>query len=128
MTVRDTSYREVAVDPVILDSVSRDAALWSEPPETEEDKRRAAALDEQRAEAIALLGIVIESKLTRRQREIVDLYFYRGKTQQEVAEILGISQQVVSKQLFGVMRAGKKVGGAIRRLQKEFRNIGITFD
>ena len=58
----------------------------------------------------------------------MNLYFYGGKTQTEIAEILGISQQVVSKQLFGVMRQGKRVGGAIRKLEKLLRANGIAFE
>jgi predicted transcriptional regulator len=50
------------------------------------------------------------------------------KTQEEIAVILGISQQVVSKQLFGVMRQGKKVGGAIRKLRKLLEKSGIKFE
>ena len=58
----------------------------------------------------------------------MNLYFYGGKTQAEIAEILGIIQQVISKQLFGVMPKGKRVGGAIRKLEKLLRANGIEFE
>ena len=77
---------------------------------------------------VALLALVIQTRLTARQREIVNLYFYAGKTQSQIAEILGISQQVVSKQLFGATRKGKRVGGAIRKLEKLLRANGISFE
>jgi len=83
---------------------------------------------ELRRQAVALLALVIQTQLSSRQREIVNLYFYGGKTQAEIAEILGISQQVISKQLFGVMRKGKRVGGAIRKLEKLLRANGIEFE
>src|SRR4051794_37838901 len=75
--------------------------------------------DQQRARADVLAGIaeVVRSGLTEKQRRIVELYFYDGRTQQEIATVLGISQQVVSRQLFGVLRNGRRVGGAIARLR-----------
>jgi len=75
-----------------------------------------------------MLALVIETRLTQRQREIVELYFFREKSQSEIATILGMSQQVVSKQLFGVMRKGRRVGGAIRRLEVLLGAQGIAFD
>ena len=42
--------------------------------------------------------------------------------------LLGISQQVVSKQLFGVMRKGRRVGGAIRKLRKILEASGVHFE
>ena len=46
------------------------------------------------------------------------MYFYEGMTQQEVAAELGVSQQAVSRQLFGVIRDGRRIGGAVARLRK----------
>ena len=113
--------REVPVDPRILEAIGAGAALWRDAPASDE-------APELRAEAITMLGLVIQTRLTPRQREIVDLYYYEGKTQPEIAVILGISQQVVSKQLFGAMRKGKKVGGAIRKLRRLLKDRGITFE
>lgn len=78
-----------------------------------------------RDEMLALLRELVATALTPRQREIVDLYFTDGLSQAEIAERLGISQQVVSKQLFGVMREGRRVGGAIRRLRQLCEEHGI---
>ena len=36
------------------------------------------------------------TNLTKREREVIHLYFYEGMTEREVAESLGISQQRVS--------------------------------
>lgn len=49
-------------------------------------------------------------KLTDRQQEIIQLYFYKGLNQYEIAEELGIVRPVVSK----IMAA------AIKRLKKSF--------
>ncbi len=57
-------------------------------------------------------------RLTAKQRDVVRLYFFDGLTQQEIAAHLGVSQQVVSKRLFGVRRNGRIIGGAIARLRK----------
>jgi DNA-directed RNA polymerase specialized sigma subunit len=67
------------------------------------------------------------TRLTPRQRRIVELYFYEGRTQEEIAAELRISQQVVSRQLFGVVRGGKKVGGALKRLRDACAELGIEW-
>jgi predicted transcriptional regulator len=68
------------------------------------------------------MGLVAQtfllSSLTPRQRQVVELYYLEGKTQVEVAQILGISQQTVSQHLKGKLRRGSYVGGAIRKIQK----------
>lgn len=80
-----------------------------------------------RAELVAGLRALVETRLTPRQRLIVQLYFYEGRTQEEVASCLRISQQAVSRQLFGVVRNGKKVGGAVRRLQAVCGELGLKW-
>ena len=87
----------------------------------DEDPARAAVRDEM----LDLLRVLVETRLTARQREIVELYFTDGLTQAEIAAQLGIAQQVVSKQLFGVMRDGRRVGGAVRRLRQLCEENGI---
>lgn len=52
--------------------------------------------------------------LTERQRDIVILYFYYGKTQWEIAKTLGVSQPTVSQALMAAlrrMRNGQEEGG-----------------
>jgi predicted DNA-binding protein (UPF0251 family) len=60
----------------------------------------------------------IEKCLTPRQKEVVKLYYYYGKTQEDIAVILQLTQSTVSRHLFGTVRSGKKVGGAIPKLRK----------
>ena len=50
------------------------------------------------------------SKLTERQTEILQLYFYKGMNQYEIAEELGICQQSVNR----IMNQ------AVKRLRKNF--------
>jgi RNA polymerase sigma factor (sigma-70 family) len=78
-----------------------------------------------RSEMLDLLRELVATALTDRQRQIVDLYFTDGLSQAEIAAELGITQQVVSKQLFGVMRDGRRIGGAIRRLRVLCEEHGI---
>lgn len=55
-------------------------------------------------------GAGAHHKLTERQQEIIQLYFYKGLNQYEIAEELGIARPVVSK----IMTA------AIKKLKKSF--------
>ena len=84
--------------------------------------------DEVREEMFELLRQLVATGLTERQRQIVHLTFDEQLTQAEVAARLGISQQVVSKQLYGVMRDGKRIGGAIRRLRQLCEEHGLDPD
>ena len=48
-------------------------------------------------------------KLTERQREVIELYYFKGMTQQEIADELGIGQRAVSHSLEGTLKKLKKV-------------------
>ena len=48
------------------------------------------------------------SKLTERQMEVVQLHFYKGMTQEEIAEELGIGQRAVSYSLTGALKKIRK--------------------
>ena len=120
MSPSDPSFWEIPLPPEAFDARAHDpiAALFAED-ETEE--RKAA-----RAEAVEILRLVISTRLTERQRQIVELHYLEGLSQVEVAERLGISQQTVSRQLFGVVRSGAKVGGAMKRLRAVLEAEGVT--
>ncbi len=68
---------------------------------------------------------IIGNELTYQQARCVQLYFYEGKTQEEIGNMLGIRRRVVSQHLFGVTRNGKQVGGAIKKIRKRCRKLGI---
>ncbi|MCB9766330.1 MAG: sigma-70 family RNA polymerase sigma factor [Alphaproteobacteria bacterium] len=55
--------------------------------------------------------------LTDKQREAVELHFFEGLSQGEIARRLGVSQQVVQRRLYGARRGGRVVGGALPRLR-----------
>lgn len=48
-------------------------------------------------------------KLTERQREIIELYYFKGMTQQEIAEELGIGRRSVGNALEGAIKKIKKI-------------------
>jgi len=60
----------------------------------------------------------VEQALTPKQREAVELFFFEGLSQSEIARQLGVSQQVVQKRLYGVRRRGVVIGGALARLRE----------
>lgn len=107
----DASFWELPFDPGVLAGMPGDLFALGE-------AEPAGAGARVRAEVLEALGRIVQTQLTPRQREIVELYFYVGRTQEEIASELRISQQAVSRQLFGVMRNGRRIGGAINRLRK----------
>lgn len=123
MPTYDSFFWEVPVDPTILDSLSIESALTREPDDCDEEEKK--RINKLKQEVMEEIKIIVKTRLTPMQKEVVDLYFYKGKNQHEVASILNISQQVVSKHLFGANRNGKKIGGAINRLKKLCKELGI---
>jgi RNA polymerase sigma factor (sigma-70 family) len=114
----ERSWREIPFAPDVLDTWN----VGAEPGEPE-DPRRARL----RLELVSALRDLVATRLTERQRRIVELYFYEGRSQEEIAAELGVSQQSVSRQLFGVMREGRKVGGALKRLRDACAELGIEW-
>lgn len=64
-----------------------------------------------------LVREIVRSSLTTKQREAVELHFFEGLSQSEIARRLGISQQVVQKRIFGAVRGGATIGGALAKLR-----------
>jgi RNA polymerase sigma factor (sigma-70 family) len=103
---------------------SEDHLYYEEPGEAE--RRRAGA---ERAQALwPEVRAIIEKSLTRRQQEVVALYFLGGMNQRQIAARLGISQQSVSEHLYGKMRSGHAVGGALRKLRKACAKHGVRWE
>lgn len=115
MTRFNPAFWEIPTDIASLDRVSASAGLWYE---TEVDKQRRSAFQDFFRTVSPEVHSLIDAKLTGRQREVVKLYYYYGKTQEDIAIILNLTQSTVSRHLFGTARGGKKVGGAIPKLRK----------
>ncbi len=92
-----------------LDKNPYGAALWQQPdpPPTRDCQ---LLLD--------TLCWAVRTQLTHRQRTAVELFFFEGLSQGDIARRLGVSQQVVQKRIYGDRRNGRIVGGAIGRLRQ----------
>lgn len=115
-------FWEVRLDPNDLDHYPNEAGIWfdSEPDEAPRQQHQ------QRLKSILRPVLdLIEAGLTDKQRQAVLLYFMHQKTQDEVAQIMGVSRRVVSQHLFGIRRNGKHIGGAIPKIRKLCRQRGI---
>ncbi len=109
-------YGEVLLRDEQWAAMPSTASPWeSSSPERE---RRLATAEEISTVLRRLMGL----SLTARQRQAMELYYFRNMTQEEVAAALGISQQTVSQHLNGKARNGTTVGGAHRRLRKAIRS------
>ncbi|MFP4499966.1 MAG: sigma-70 family RNA polymerase sigma factor [Candidatus Hydrogenedentota bacterium] len=115
MATYNPDFWEIPTQADVLDRVASTRALWYE---DDIDRRRREALADFFHEVTPAVQGLIDSALTRRQQEVLKLYYFYGKTQEEIAAILQLTQSTVSRHLFGTVRDGHKVGGAIRKLQR----------
>lgn len=119
----NSDFWEIPVPPEFFDQLTTEDFLWYRAPDDEYMEARRA---KQQA-VLEQIRQIIAKELTERQTECIQLYFYKGKTQEEIGDILGISRRVVSQHLFGITRNGKQVGGAINKIRKVCRKLGIEF-
>ncbi|MBI2390641.1 MAG: helix-turn-helix domain-containing protein [Deltaproteobacteria bacterium] len=73
-------------------------------------------LDQQVRHAVA-------TALTDKQREAIELFFFEGLSQSEIARKLGVSQQVIQKRIYGANRGGVVIGGALARLREALAHL-----
>ncbi|GMW03972.1 MAG: hypothetical protein AMXMBFR84_51060 [Candidatus Hydrogenedentota bacterium] len=108
-------FWEIPTSSSYLESVASERALWYE---TEEDREHRYAQQEFFKSVLPAVNEIMNSSLTARQKQVLQLYFLKQKTQEDIAAMLNLSQSTVSRHLFGTVRNGRKVGGAIPKLQK----------
>lgn len=111
----NADFWEVSTGSEYLENLPASRGLWFE---TEEDRQRRYAFRDFFQDVRPVIFDLIDSELTRRQKEVLRLYYLYGKTQEDIATILDLTQSTVSRHLFGTVRQGKKVGGAIPKLKK----------
>ena len=116
-------FWEIPVPPDFFNQFTTEDYFWYRAPDDEYAEARRA----KRQAVLEQVRQIIAKELTERQTECLQLYFYKGKTQEEIGNILGISRRVVSQHLFGVTRNGRQVGGAINKIRKVCRKLGIEF-
>jgi predicted XRE-type DNA-binding protein len=68
--------------------------------------------------AIEALQEIMYIYFTKRQLDVFSMYHFESKTQQEIAENLGITQPTVHQHLHGKWRNGHRIGGAHRKIRK----------
>ncbi len=111
-----TAFWEIPADTAFLENIPpSDRSPWYE---TSEDRERRYAFREFFNEVFPIIRSLIDAELTARQREILHLYYFQNMRQEEIANILRISQSTISRHLFGTVRNGKRIGGAIPKLQR----------
>ena len=115
VTISQESWRQFS---------TKDHLFYEEPDEGDERGRRTAQVQS----VWPKVGALLDEVLTRRQRDVVRLYFFERLNQRQIAEQLGVSQQAVSEHLYGKARNGRAVGGAIRKLRKECAKRGIQWE
>ena len=69
--------------------------------------------------------MVLEAALTKIQRQVLELYYFEGRKQVDIAMALGISQPTVSQHLRGKKRGGRHVGGALNKLRKAIHKAAL---
>lgn len=111
----NADFWEIPAGSEYLESLPAERGLWYD---TEEDRERRYAFQDFFGTVRPVVRELIDDQLTKRQQEVVKLYYLYGKTQEDIAVILDLTQSTVSRHLFGTMRKGKRVGGAIPKLRK----------
>lgn len=121
----NADFWEVTISEESWHQFSSEDHLYYEPAEEVASRQAQTA----RVEAVwPEVSALLEKVLTSRQQEIVQLYFFSRLNQRQIAEHLGISQQAVSEHLYGKMRGGRTVGGALRKLRKACARRGLTWE
>lgn len=115
-------FWEVPLDHADLAKFSNESGIWFE---TREDREDRYIREDRVNHLVDKVYGVLSELLTPKQCQVVVLYFGHGKTQQEIADILGISRRVVSQHLFGICRNGKHIGGAVNKLRKVCAQRGL---
>ena len=85
---KEYAFAEVLVDRLLLESFANEQSAYHSPSDELSD---AKSINRLRSK----LKWHIRNSLSRRQKEVIEFYL-RGKTEREIARILGITQQVVN--------------------------------
>jgi len=111
----DPDFWEIGVDHDRLGMFSASEGMYYESEVAVAEREEKEAWVERMMPRVRVL---MRERLTERQEQIVRPYFLDQMTEREIARLLGISTSSVSQHLFGKLRNGKRVGGAIPKLRK----------
>lgn len=115
MAAFNADFWEIPTTSEYIEGVSNERALWYE---TDVDRERRYALQDFFASVLPHVTELANTRLTARQQEVLRLYYFENKTQEQIAAELNLTQSTVSRHLFGTMRGGKRIGGALAKLRK----------
>jgi hypothetical protein len=108
-------FWETHLDETAWENISQEQSPW----DLYNKHRRSIAIhSRKRKSAMRIIkNILVRSpQLSRRQKEIMTLYYFGGKTQKEIAAKLGISQPTVNFHITGRRDAYKIIGGAEKKI------------
>jgi len=109
-------YTEIVFCPEQMENKPESAGPWFAR-NAEGVAERADTIDEM----MELVRTMAAGVLTRRQKAIFRLCYQEQHTQDEIAEILGVSQATVNHHLIGKMKQGKVLGGTMQKIRKSIR-------
>ena len=118
-------FWEVTLSAEGWERFSETDRIWHEQPEDVAERHERT---DRARQLWPQLQRIIDEVLTDRQRQVVLLYFIEELNQRQIAEKLGISQQSVSEHLYGKMRDGQSIGGALRKLRNACARQGLTVE
>ena len=95
----DHRFWEISVNPQTLESALAEPDFLEKMLEGRDQETLGEQREARNAEMMRSVQTIINTKLTDKQGQVLDLYFFQGKSQQEISEILGIPQQVASKHI-----------------------------
>ena len=119
---RESPWCEVQLNQRQWANMPESAGLWAgvSPDDTAEARLR---VNEEMG--LILHVMVLEAALTKIQRKVLELYYFEGRKQVEIAMALGISQPTVSQHLRGKKRGARHVGGALNKLRKAIHKAAV---
>jgi hypothetical protein len=108
-------YREIIVDPFLVSNFALEDRLNYAP------QRYSDLLLDLMQELTGKINSIIETRLTPRQKQVIEKIYFEQQTQTEVAQELGLCQPTIHKILRGNIdyaNGGKRYGGAIKKIRK----------
>lgn len=112
-----SSFVEISIDPALINGFSTEHSLNN----FLSNLSSSSDFQKLKNELIKEVMNIINSCLTKRQKEIVKMTFIDGKTQNEISSKIGRHQTAVHKVLQGNIdyaNRRKRYGGAIKKIRK----------
>lgn len=107
MSELDYRFKEISVDPYLLDSRFPAPPIWGVEDEGTKERRAASLRSRMRKVRRAM-----EEHLTPRQKECLELYYLRGLSQKRIADLLHIHQTTVSQHISYALKKLRQVFGS----------------